>query len=439
MSALPGDKTVPKIGLTTAIAIVVANMVGTGIFGSLGFQVAVIPSGFPVLLLWLIGGVISVCGAMCYSELAAMFPRSGGEYQLLNCCWPKIVGFLSGWISVTAGFTAPIALNAVLMGQYLEAITGWHSNWFAVLVVAGVCLIHLGKLNGIAKFQASFTAAKLILIVSLGILGFALGTRQDISFLPRAGDRELILSPEFGISLVFVLYAYAGWNAATYMIDEVRDPKRVVPLAILIGTAIVTAVYLFVNAAFLYSTPIADLAGEPEAGLIASKAILGTKAGNIMGLIIAFGLISTISSMTWAGPRVTYAIGQDYPLFRKFAHLNQNGVPSVAIIFQSLLAVILILSASFEQLLHYIQALLTVSSMAVVVGMMWLRIRHPGLERPFRAWGVPVTPIIFLACTGGILFFQIQQKPLECLWGALTLVIGAAIYYGIVRSSRFCP
>ena len=133
-----------------------------------------------------------------------MFPRSGGEYQLLNATWPKWVGFLSGWISVTAGFTAPIALNGALLGKYLEAITGIHGNWFAVSIVVIVCLIHLGKISGIARFQSGFTSAKLILILTLGTLGFAMGTRQEISFLPQAGDRELILSADFGISLVYV-------------------------------------------------------------------------------------------------------------------------------------------------------------------------------------------------------------------------------------------
>ena len=381
-------------------------MVGTGIFGSLGFQVAVIPSGFPILLLWLIGGVLSFCGALCYAELATMFPRSGGEYQLLNGCWPPVIGFLSGWISVTAGFTAPIAANAVLLGNYLSAITGYGPHWFALPVLLIVTLIHLGRLTMIARFQSSFTVAKILMILLLGILGFLVGTRQEIFFLPVAGDGGYIFSSQFGISLVYVLYAYAGWNAATYMIDEVENPKRTVPLAILIGTTLVTALYLFVHAAFLYATPIDSLAGEAEAGLIAARAILGTKTGNLTGLLIAFGLISTISSMTWAGPRVTAAMGKDYPVFGRFAKLNRNGVPAFAIIFQTLIAAILIVSATFNQLIHYIQALLTISSMAVVAGMIWLRLKHPELERRFSAPGYPITPLVFLIASGGVLFFS---------------------------------
>ncbi|MDF1816909.1 MAG: APC family permease, partial [Verrucomicrobiales bacterium] len=307
---------------------------------------------------------------------------------------------------------------------------------FAVSVIVIISMIHLGRISRIAGFQCSFTSAKLILIVVLGILGFALGSKQDISFLPRPGDSDLIFSADFGISFVYVLYAYAGWNAATYMIDEVRNPAKTVPVAILTGTALVTVVYLFVNAAFLYSTPVSDLAGEAEAGLIASKAILGERGGNAMGLIIAFGLISTISSMTWAGPRVTAVIGQDYPVFRRFAQLNKNGVPATAVIFQSLIAVILILTATFDELIHYIQALLTISSIGVVVGMVWLRIRQPGLKRPFKAWGYPVTPLLFLICTFGVLYFQVQQKTTECLWGVVTLLIGAVIHRFASRTAK---
>ncbi len=426
-----------KVSLYTATAIVVANMVGTGIFGSLGYQVGAIPSGFPILLLWLVGGIISICGALCYAELAAMFPRSGGEYQLLRSSWSPLLGFLAGWVSIVAGFAAPIALNASLLGHYLAAITGWSGYWFSVPLLLLVTVIHLGKLSSIARFQSGFTTAKILLIIVLAVLGFTIGTRQtDISFLPVAGDGSAILSADFAVSLVYVLYAYAGWNAATYMMDEIHDAPRLVPRAILLGTALVTGLYIVVNAAFLYATPVDALAGQPEAGLIASQAILGERGGSLMGLLIAFGLISTISAMTWAGPRVTSTIGQDYRVFSQLAKNNRHGVPAIAIAMQSVFAIVLLITSTFETLLHYVQALLTLSSIAVVIGMIWLRISQPQLERPFRAWGYPVTPVIFLLMTGYILYFQIQQQPIQCLWGLLTLAVGFAVYWLAGRKIR---
>ena len=435
MSSPVSGSDVGKVGLATAIAIVVANMIGTGVFGSLGFQVAGIPSGFPILVLWLVGGIVSFCGAVCYAELASIFPKSGGEYHLLSKAWNPFIGFLAGWISVTVGFAAPVAANAALLGGYMGSITGLSPLWFGIPVVVLVAIVHLGKLSNIGLFQSGFTYAKVVLILVLGLLAFSLGTAQPISFLPAEGDGKLIASGGFAISLVYVLYAYTGWNAATYMMDEVRNPEKTVPLALLIGTALVTVLYLFINAAFLYSTPIEKISGQAEVGLIAAESILGAKGGMIMGILISFGLISTISSMTWAGPRVTAAIGRDHVRFQTLGKLNRNGVPALAVILQAAIVLLLVASATFEQLINYVQALLTISSLMVVIGLVVLRLRRPDLHRPYRAWGYPLTPIIFGSLSLYVLWFQIQQKTVEFLYGLGTLGLGVLIYFLFVRPS----
>ncbi|MEM9015639.1 MAG: amino acid permease [Verrucomicrobiota bacterium] len=446
----------PKVGLLTATAIVIASMVGTGVFGSLGFQVAGIPSGFPIMLLWLLGGIISFCGAVCYAEMASIFPRSGGEYHLLTKTWNPLIGFLSGWLSVTVGFAAPIALNATLMGSYLWGVleefrtsSGIPDSIgflglefqipvlvFSIPMVLLVTAIHLGKINVIGVFQSLSTYAKIVLIVLLGALGFIMGSREDLSFLPVEGDSELITSSSFAISLVYVLYAYTGWNAATYMMDEVKRPERNVPLALLIGTLFVTVLYLFVNASFLYSTPIEKMAGNPEVGFIAAEHFLGPKGGTAMGILISFGLISSISSMVWAGPRVSAAIGRDHRGFRLLSRLNRNGVPAIAILIQSLIVIVLLLSASFEQLINYVQALLTISSLMVVIGVVYLRIRRPDLERPYRAWGYPITPAIFALMSSYVLWFQVKEKTTEFLFGLATLGIGIVVYFVVSGKNR---
>ena len=435
MSSPVSGSDVGKVGLATAIAIVVANMIGTGVFGSLGFQVAGIPSGFPILVLWLVGGIVSFCGAVCYAELASIFPKSGGEYHLLSKAWNPFIGFLAGWLSVTVGFAAPVAANAALLGGYMGSITGLSPLWFGIPVVVLVAIVHLGKLSNIGLFQSGFTYAKVALILVLGLLAFFLGTAQPISFLPAEGDGKLIASGGFAISLVYVLYAYTGWNAATYMMDEVRNPEKTVPLALLIGTALVTVLYLFINAAFLYSTPIEKISGQAEVGLIAAESILGAKGGMIMGILISFGLISTISSMTWAGPRVTAAIGRDHARFQTLGKLNKNGVPALAVILQAAIVLLLVASATFEQLINYVQALLTISSLMVVIGLVVLRLRRPHLHRPYRAWGYPLTPIIFGSLSLYVLWFQIQQKTVEFLYGLGTLGLGVLIYFLFVRPS----
>lgn len=424
---------VAKVGLVTAIAIVVANMIGTGVFGSLGFQVIGIPSGFPIMLLWLIGGLVSFCGAVCYAELASMYPKSGGEYHLLTMAWNPFIGFLAGWLSVTVGFAAPVAANAALLGGYMSEITGKASYWFSIPVVLLVALIHLGKLSNIGLFQSGFTYAKVALIVVLGLLGFTMGTAQPISFLPQPGDLDLILSGGFAISLVYVLYAYTGWNAATYMMDEVKSPEKTVPLALLIGTLIVTVLYVFLNASFLHSTPIAEMAGKAEVGLVVAEHVLGAKGGMIMGILISFGLISTVSSMTWAGPRVTAAIGRDHRHFSILGRTNKNGVPALAVILQTIIVLILVYSATFKQLINYVQALLTISSLMVVIGMFYLRFRRPEIVRPYKAWGFPVTPLIFAGVSLYVLWFQIQEMPREFFFGLGTLALGVVIYFTLAR------
>jgi APA family basic amino acid/polyamine antiporter len=317
----------------------------------------------------------------------------------------------------------------------MGSITGLSPLWFGIPVVVLVAIVHLGKLSSISLFQSGFTYAKVVLILVLGLLAFSLGTAQPISFLPTEDDGKLIASSGFAISLVYVLYAYTGWNAATYMMDEVRNPEKTVPLALLIGTALVTVLYLFINAAFLYSTPIEKISGQAEVGLIAAESILGAKGGMIMGILISFGLISTISSMTWAGPRVTAAIGRDHARFQTLGKLNRNGVPALAVILQAAIVLLLVASATFEQLINYVQALLTISSLMVVTGLVVLRLRRPDLHRPYRAWGYPLTPIIFGSLSLYVLWFQIQQKTVEFLYGLGTLGLGVLIYFLFVRPS----
>ncbi len=429
MPGSPDSKnTLRQVSLPVAIAIVVANMVGTGVFGSLGFQVADLPSGFPVMLLWILGGILSFCGAVSYAELSSMMPRSGGEYHLLREAWHPAVGFLAGWISATVGFAAPVALNAVLLGDYLSAIFAVPGWVFAVPVVVLVTAVHLGPLQRIGQFQVFFTSLKIVLILVLGIAAFAIGTRQSVSFLPQANDFELIAQPAFAISLVYVLYAYAGWNAAAYITGELKDPQRTLPLALLVGTGVVTALYLFLNGAFLYSTPIDAMAGKPEVGFVAAREIFGERGGAIMGLLISIGLISTISSMMWAGPRVTAMMGEDYRVFRWLGRRNRFGVPAWAVLAQTAVVLVLVVTATFEQLMQYVQALLTLSSLLTVLAVFWLRWKMPKAPRPYRAWGYPVTPALFSLASLYVLYFQVREKPVETGWGLVTLVVGGVIY-----------
>lgn len=426
-SSPPADS---KISLLTAIAIVVANMVGVGVFTSLGFQVIDIPSGFPILLLWFVGGVLSFCGAVCYGELAAMMPRSGGEYHLLSESYHPLMGFLSGWISVTVGFGAPIAAAGLAFGEYMGAITGsGRGELYAAFLVILVTLVHLRGVRTASQFQVIFTSGKVFLILLLSFSAFLIGKSQGVSFLPQPGDLDLIFQPAFAISLFWVMYAYSGWNAAAYVAGEVRNPGRNVPLALVLGTGIVTVLYLMLNAAFLHVAPIEEMKFQEEVGLIAATHIFGEQGGKVMGLLISFGLVSTISSMIWAGPRVTQVMAEDYRLFGFLSVKNRFGSPGWAILLQAAIVLILLVTSTFESLIYYIQALLFVSSLLVVLAVFVLRFRRPEADRPYKTWGYPVTPAVFLAATVLMLIKFASERPSETLWGLLTLVSGFAVYY----------
>ncbi len=421
------------VTLAPAIAVVVGNMVGTGVFTSLGYQLVDIQSGFVLIVLWALGGGCALCGAVCYGELAAAFPRSGGEYHLLSRVYHPALGFLAGWISVTVGFAAPIALGAMAFGTYFSgALSLGGEAWpriFSVAVVLGVAGIHLRPIRLGARFQSVFTALKVIFILVLIAACFLMGQGQDVSFLPREGDLGLLFSAEFAIALVFVMYAYTGWNAATYIVDEVREPQRTVPQALLVGTAIVTLLYLLLNGAFLYSAPMESMAGEMDVAKVAATNALGETGGRVMAGLISFGLVSALSAMIWVGPRVSQRMGEDFRGLRLLARKSRSGIPANAVLLQTVVVVVLILTSSFEQVLVYIELLLVLFALVTVAGVFWLRARKPGLDRPVKAWGYPFTPAFFVAVNAWMVVYIIRDKPGESLWGLATLALGAGVYF----------
>jgi len=424
----------PLISLFTAISIVVANMIGTGVFTSLGFQAADIKSGFALLFLWLVGGVVALCGALVYGELGAVMPRSGGEFYYLSKIYHPAIGFLSGWVSVTVGFAAPIALAAMALGKYFSHVFPWFNQTaIALIVVIAVSLVHSQNINIGSYFQNFFTLLKVLLIVSLIGCGFLLGKPQEISFLPAPGDLDLILSSPFAVSLVYVMYSYSGWNAAVYVASEVKEPEKNVPRALFTGTTIVLVLYLLVNFIFLYVAPISELSGQLEVGYIAASKIFGDAGGKIMSLLISFGLISAISSMVWAGPRVTQTIGEDIPLFKILAAKNTNGVPHYAILLQLAIVVVLLITASFQAVLTFLGFTLSLSSFLTVLGIFVHRFKYPDIPRPYKTWGYPVTPMIFLAINLWMLVFIFRDKTGESLAGLGIISLGLLVYWIAVR------
>src|SRR6516165_572396 len=414
----------------TATAIVVADMVGVGVFTSLGFQVIDITSGFALLLLWVVGGTVAICGALSYAELAAMLPRSSGEYNFLRRIYHPAFGFVAGWLAATVGFAAPVALAAMAFGVYFKSIVpGAPSLLLGFCVTWLAAMVHLGGVRFGSAYHNVWTALKLLLIAAFMVAGFALGDSQPISFWPRSTDLPQIAGAPFAISLVFVMYSYSGWNAATYIVGELRDPIRNVPRALFAGTAIVIVLYVCLNAVFLITTPMREMAGQLDVAIIAGKHIFGDVGGRIVGALICLGLVSSISAMTWIGPRVAMTMGEDMPLFRLFSRRSKNNAPVSAIVLQLLISNVLLLTQSFEAVLDFIQFSLTFCSFFTVLGLIKMRITHPDLPRPYRAWGYPVTPIIFLSVTLFMMYYLVVNRPLQSLAGFAMMSAGLVVYY----------
>ncbi|GAB4526269.1 MAG: amino acid permease [Pleurocapsa sp.] len=405
-------------------------MIGTGVFTSLGFQVVDLKSGFTLLLLWLVGGIFAICGALTYSELGAAMPHSGGEYYYLSRIYHPLVGFLSGWVSVTVGFAAPIAASAMALGAYFSSVFPLVSPIaIALLVVIGVSFVHSRNLQFGSYFQLFFTLLKVLLIVILIACGLLLADSQNLGFLPSSNDLSLIFSSPFAVSLVYVTYSYSGWNAAVYLASEVEEPEKNIPRSLILGTLIVTGLYLLLNFIFLYTTPLNSLAGEVEVGYIAAGQIFGASGAKIMGILISFGLISSISSMVLAGPRVTQVIGEDIPLFKVLARKNGNGIPYYSILLQLTIVIVLLITSSFDRVITYLGFTLTLSSFITVLGVFVHRFRYPHARRPYKTWGYPLTPLIFLGISLWMLIFILINKPTESLAGIATLLIGLIVYF----------
>jgi len=418
------------VGFFTACGIVIANIIGTGVFTSLGFQVADIQSGFALLMLWIVGGVAALCGALCYGELSAALPRSGGEYHFLSEIYHPAVGFMAGFISATVGFAAPIALAAMAFGKYFRGVFDFGSPvLLSFVLVWMVALFHFGNLRLGSAFQNLWTIVKLLLVGVLIGAGLLIEEKQPITFSPHAADTMSIFSGAFAVALVYVMYSYSGWNASSYIIGEVKNPERNVPRSLLAGTLIVIVAYVLLNAVFLATTPEVEMRGQLEVGLIAGRHIFGENGGRIVGAVICLGLISAVSSMTWIGPRVTMSMGEDHWLLRFLGRKNTGGVPANAVLVQLLIVNLLLLTRSFELVVVYIQFALLLCSLLTVIGVIVLRASRPNVSRPYRVWLYPLPPLLFAAITIWMMIYLLISKTTESVAGMVTAIVGFLLYF----------
>lgn len=429
----------------TALAVVIANMVGTGVFTSLGFQLMTLESGFALIMLWVVGGLVAICGALSYAELGAALPRSGGEYNFLGKIYHPGAGFVSGWVSCTIGFSAPVALAAMTFGAYTtssllpeasESVTNWTERGLAIALIIILTLIHTRQRQTSGAFQSVFTAIKVAVIIVLSVAGLLLVTDfQPVSLMPQSGDVAAMTSSAFAVSLIYVSYAYTGWNVATYLTDELENPQKSLPRVLFAGAAGVMLLYVLLNAVFLLTTPMEQMVGEVEVGVIAARHVFGQTGAMFTGGVLGILLISTVSAMTIAGPRVLQVVGQDIPAFKALAKSNEDGMPTTAVLVQSGLALLFVATATFDQVLVFAGFTLALNSLFAVGGLFVLRWRQPDLERPFRVPLYPILPLIYIGLSVWTLIYVALERPQEVAVSAGLIATGAVIYV-LTRSGK---
>ncbi len=415
----------------TATSVVVANMIGTGVFTSLGYQLLDIQSGFVLLMLWVVGGITACCGALSYAELGAAMPRSGGEYNFLGKIYHPAAGFISGWVSSTIGFSAPVALAAITFGTYLASVfPALSPMWLAIALIVVLTFIHASSRRNSGGFQRVFTVIKLLLIILFCCLALMLVKEpSSMSFLPKSGDGKLLTSGAFAIALIYVNYAYTGWNAATYLSSELEHPQQSLPKILGYGTLVVMFLYVALNFTFLRVAPVDALSGQLEIGYIAAQHVLGDLGAAIMGIVLALLLVSTVSAMILSGPRVLHVIGEDYPLFKLLGKTNKNDIPAMAICCQSLLALIFVINASFQQIMIFASFTLGLNTLLAVLGLFILRWQSPDIDRPYKTFGYPLTPLIYISLMGWTLIYTAIHKPIEALFAVAIIVSGLLLYF----------
>jgi APA family basic amino acid/polyamine antiporter len=425
-----------RLGVATATLLVIASMVGTGVFTTSGLLLRDLRSAPAVLLAWGLGGVLAMTGALSYAELVAAMPRNGGEYTLVGAAYHPSLGFASGFVSFVVGFSAPIAASALAFGSYLHAVSpGVPAQPAAIVLVVAMCAVHGAHVGLGHGIQDVTTVFKVLLIVAFIGLGAAIASPERLAITEQP-LLDASLSPSFAVGLIFVTFSYSGWNAATYIAGEVKDPKRTLPIALLAGTSAVTLLYLAINAVFLAAAPMDELSGVIEVGHVAATHLFGPRAGAIMSVIVALGLVSTVGALIMTGTRVLEAMGRDHGPIAVLARRAVGGGPFVAVVLQGVVALVLVATMSFDVLLGYIGFTLSLFAALTVLGVIVMRVRAPEMQRPYRAWGYPVTPLVFVALMGWMIVRSIAEAPVVALFGAGTIAVGLGLYAIVRAASR---
>jgi len=431
-----------KLGIFPLTNIVIANMIGAGIFTSSGLLMQDLKNPVLMIALWLVAGIIALCGALCYGEVGAAIPKAGGEYTFLSRLFSPVLGFMSGWLSFFAGFSAPIAFSAMGYSEYLtRAFPGLLGiglvdaqveayvlkKLYALAVIAVFTLIHMRGIVFGARVQNILTIMKVGLIIGLILFGFASGKGDTAHFQDSQFDFGFSGWKVIGLSLMWIMFAYSGWNAAAYIGSEIKDPAKNLPRSLIIGTGIVILLYVVFNIFFVYAVPPAEMEGVVSIAGLAAGRIFGNSFEVVVSILISFALFSSLSAFIILGPRVYFSMAKDGYFFRFAARIHPvHKVPDRSILLQGAIASLLVMMGTFEQILTYMGFSLGIFPILVVFGVFKLRRANVG---SYRMPGYPIAPFVYIIFGLGILTLAFLQSPLISGIALGTTAMGIPAYF----------
>lgn len=438
-----------KLSLFPLLNIVVANMIGAGIFTTSGLLMGNLHHPVIMLSLWIIGGIVALCGALSYGELGSVYPQAGGEYAFLTHIYHPLMGFLTGWTSLIAGFSAPIAASSIGIGKYLSrafefsAVTSTSpllsttalQKILSILLIVLFTAIHARGIKFGSLVQNILTILKIALIAGLIVAGFAFG-KGDWGHFVNGNDFAFDIAgfKNIGLSLMWIMFAYSGWNAATYVGAEIRNPKKNLPLSLLLGTGLVTFFYFLLNLFFIYAVKPHDMYGVVSIGGLAVARAFGNSWESVLSVFIAFALFSSLSAFIILGPRVYYAMARDGVFFKSLAKVHPtHHVPSRSIVLQAVIACTMVMTGTFDQILTFMGFALGVFPIFAVFGV--FRLRHKNRTR-LNLSGHPIAPFVYIVISSMILILAFLQRPIESGLAIFTVLVGIPVYFAFRRANR---
>ena len=434
----PRDRLVRELSLTDATFLVVASVIGSGIFLTPGSIASALPHPELVFAAWIAGGLLSLAGALANAELGAMYPHAGGNYVYLREAFHPAAGFLVGWLTFFVIYAGTIA---TLAAGFSEGLAGFlplgdgAKLALAVAITLAVTALNVLGVRAGARFNNVTTALKVAALLAFVVAGPLAGEGRAANLVQGAASPGGVGFAAFGLALSPVLFSYLGWNASVYVASEIHEPQRNLPRSLFLGLALCTAVYLAVNAVYLYALPVEVQAGQGNVGEAAARTLFGGIGGTLVAAFVLASILGTLNATVLVGPRIAYAMAIDGRFFGGVDRVHEvYRTPHVALWAQAATAVaLLLLLRSFPSVLDYTTFAIVLATMADTVALYALRRRQPGRARPYRAWGYPWVPALYFAANAGIALAMLQGRPLECAIGLAVLAAGLPFYVAFSR------